>query len=240
MHYRGMYDFQTYQPILTSPSANEKMAKGDSLNYGLALAPARSSALANVCNHSTPGCRESCVAYSGNGNYPLVQRARDCRTAFAAGSPEMFGTLVDAEIGMASHKHHPTPVHVRLNQFSDIRWERHFPWMFEHTTVQFYDYTKWPVHMRANVPDNYHLTFSYSGERPRRVYLQGTNVAVVFDTKRGDPLPSEWVLPTEVVPRKVVDGDVDDNRYDDEAGVIVGLRAKGKAQRDTTGFVVAQ
>ena len=236
--YRREYDFKTYRDILTSPTANEKMAKGDNVNYGLALAPARSSVLANVCSHSTPGCRQSCVAYSGNGAYPMVERARDARTAFAVGEPELFGTLVDAEIGMAIHKHHPQQVHVRLNQFSDIRWERHFPWLFDRP-AQFYDYTKWPVSQRTNLPTNYHLTFSYSGERPRRMYMRDSNVAVVFDVKKSDPLPETFTLPTELVPRTVVDGDVTDDRYDDATGVIVGLRAKGKARNNKSGFVVS-
>jgi len=36
----------------------------------------------------------------------------------------------------------------------------------------------------------------------------------------------------------VVSGDEDDLRYTDERGVVVGLVAKGKAKKDTTGFVI--
>jgi hypothetical protein len=37
---------------------------------------------------------------------------------------------------------------------------------------------------------------------------------------------------------RVIDGDVDDVRWMDEQGVVVGLRAKGLAKKDDTGFVI--
>jgi len=37
---------------------------------------------------------------------------------------------------------------------------------------------------------------------------------------------------------KVINGDVNDERFNDERGVIVGLKAKGEAKNDKTGFVV--
>jgi len=55
----------------------------------------------------------------------------------------------------------------------------------------------------------------------------GRNVAVVFDA-----IPTTWEGWT------VIDGDADDMRWRDPMGVIVGLKAKGDAIKDTTGFVV--
>ncbi len=59
---------------------------------------------------------------------------------------------------------------------------------------------------------------------------KGMNVAVVFREK---VLAKHWQgLP-------IVDGDSDDLRIlDPKGGHIVSLYAKGKAKRDTTGFVV--
>jgi len=37
---------------------------------------------------------------------------------------------------------------------------------------------------------------------------------------------------------QVIDGDKDDLRFLDPKGVVVGLIAKGKAKRDTSGFVI--
>jgi hypothetical protein len=36
----------------------------------------------------------------------------------------------------------------------------------------------------------------------------------------------------------VIDGDANDLRFLDPTGVIVGLKAKGAAKKDTSGFVV--
>jgi hypothetical protein len=58
-------------------------------------------------------------------------------------------------------------------------------------------------------------------------------MAVVFHVKKGQALPKAWQG------KAVIDGDEHDARYDDPQGVIVGLRAKGQAIKDTTGFVVA-
>ena len=47
-----------------------------------------------------------------------------------------------------------------------------------------------------------------------------------------DKLPETWHGFT------VIDGDDDDLRYLDMGGVVIGLKAKGKAKKDTSGFVV--
>lgn len=122
---------------------------------------------------------------------------------------------------------------VRLNGTSDIPWERvktkdgisifeHFP------DLQFYDYTKRPN--RHNLPDNYHLTFSLSEDNDdlaKRSLEDGMNVAVVFRNE----LPEKfWGYP-------VHDGDETDLRFLDPDGHIIGLKAKGTAKRDDTGFV---
>jgi hypothetical protein len=38
--------------------------------------------------------------------------------------------------------------------------------------------------------------------------------------------------------KSVIDGDKHDARFLDQAGAIVGLKAKGQAKNDTTGFAV--
>lgn len=132
----------------------------------------------------------------------------------------------------------------RLNGTSDIAWERrrvvlgrsimeYFP------QVQFYDYTKIPRRFPSRLPDNYYMLYSRS-EKPEskreseEYFRHGVNTAVVFAVKRSEPLPRRfWGRP-------VIDGDDDDLRFLDPAGVIVGLRAKGYAKCDETGFVVRQ
>jgi hypothetical protein len=60
---------------------------------------------------------------------------------------------------------------------------------------------------------------------------QGYNVATVFGIKKSSPMPEFYNgLP-------VFNGDDSDLRFLDPKGVIVGLYAKGKAKKDTSGFV---
>lgn len=98
--------------------------------------------------------------------------------------------------------------------------------------MQFYDYTKRPN--RRNLPPNYHLTFSLAEDNDidaLQALKNSINVAAVFRTKRGHALPDVFMN------RPVIDGDLHDYRPFDASGVIVGLRAKGQAMSDQSGFV---
>ena len=87
------------------------------------------------------------------------------------------------------------------------------------------------------MPVNYHVTFSRSEANSGAVLSvidTVANVAAVFDTKKGQPLPATWAG------RKVIDGDITDIRFWDETNVIVGLRAKGSmGKADESGFVIS-
>jgi hypothetical protein len=135
---------------------------------------------------------------------------------------------------------------VRLNGTSDLPWEkypvtvdgvRHANLMAAFPETQYYDYTK--ITKRAlrfaagDFPPNYHLTYSLSEvneEAAGKVLTAGCSVAVVF----GMPLP-HWDVVGEAA-ALVTDGDLHDVRFRDR-GVIVGLKAKGRARHDTSGFV---
>jgi hypothetical protein len=127
---------------------------------------------------------------------------------------------------------------VRLNGTTDIRWELikigDYNIFESHPDVQYYDYTKIP-NRKVSDYSNYHLTWSYSAANAKyeekfwEVIRNGMSVAVVFrkpidmTTWRG---------------YKVVDGDKDDLRFLDPKQSIVALYAKGRAKKDTSGFVV--
>jgi hypothetical protein len=127
----------------------------------------------------------------------------------------------------------------RLNLTSDLPWEKikfngqnvfdAFP------LVTFYDYTKSVERMTAFVngemPSNYHLTFSRSetnGAIALAILRSGGNVAMVFRKS----------LPSSYMGFEVVDGDETDLRFLDGKGKIVGLKEKGLAKKDETGFVL--
>jgi hypothetical protein len=86
----------------------------------------------------------------------------------------------------------------------------------------------------VNEISNYHLTFSAADGNDNDVtkaVAQGYNVAVVFGIKKTLPMPDDYVgMP-------VFNGDDSDLRFLDPKGVVVGLYAKGKAKKDTSGFV---
>ena len=174
-----------------------------------------------------------------------IQDARIRRTRlFFEDRPTFMAKLVD-EVSKGIRKAERKgliPV-FRLNGTSDIRWEtvavpvvggpdfRNIFEAFPHT--QFYDYTK--LSNRRNIPANYHLTFSRSESNEDKLdeaVSNGMNLAVVFSTKKKNDLPARYrSLP-------VVDADETDLRFLDPKGSVCGLRAKGKATKDTSGFVV--
>ena len=124
---------------------------------------------------------------------------------------------------------------IRLNGTSDIGWQK--LGIFEqYPEVQFYDYTKGIKRIMENDHANYHLTFSRSESNHKTVerVLADTsvNVAAVFSTKRNDGLPTSYMG------RRVIDGDLHDLRFLDAQNCIVGLRAKGDARQDQSGFVI--
>lgn len=103
--------------------------------------------------------------------------------------------------------------------------------------VQFYDYTKHRPEKRANLPTNYSLTFSLAEDNEGRAaaaLMAGWNVAVVFRRE----LPEFYTIGNVRAP--VVNGDEHDLRFLDNHPsrcVIVGLKAKGRAKHDRSGFV---
>jgi hypothetical protein len=217
--------------LLTSPESNTKLALCDTPTYGLSLAPDSSSGVADVCRYSTPDCRSLCVAYAGQGAMDSVQYARAWRTMFLMANPIAFLSILNFEIKRAATKH--GKIALRLNNFSDLRWEKIAPKLFTlyGNTVQFYDYTKWPDKARQDIPANYDITRSYT-ELSKNLDVSQRNVAVVFGVKKGEPFPATH----EGIP--VVNGDLNDERWNDPKGVIVALRAKGRARNSTSDFVI--
>jgi hypothetical protein len=78
--------------------------------------------------------------------------------------------------------------------------------------------------------DNYHLTFSQAdgnGKDADWAISKNMNVTVVFDK-----------IPAEYKGKPVFNADETDLRFLDPKGVVLGLKAKGRAKKDRTGFVV--
>lgn len=241
--------------LLSKPISNPKVAKNIGqgvLTAPLHLAPAKLSGY-EVCPMRTSGCTRACLHTAGN---PAAmggkRRARIARTKAFFKARDAFMVALAGDIAKLERtaRKRRLACGVRLNATSDIVWER-TPVTIDGVTypnlmamfprVVFYDYTK--RSNRRNLPSNYSLTFSLAEGNDLQAIealRSGMNVAAVFNVVRGHPLPARFTLRGEFLSSvnvRVIDGDLHDYRPADEKGVIVGLRAKGKARRDHTGFV---
>lgn len=232
---------------------NPKMIKGMKqgyMTYILHLAPASLSGY-NTCPKATTGCIAACLNTAGRGgmfkkgeNTNVIQKARIRKTKmFFENRVEFMALLVkDIELGIKqSEKKDLIPV-FRLNGTSDISFEKYkvirngveYKNIFEaFKNVTFYDYTK-VFGRKVNDISNYKLTFSAADGNDLDVLKAknvGMNVSVVFGVKKTEPMPEVFMG------RKVFNGEDSDLRFLDPKNVVVGLYAKGKAKKDTTGFV---
>ena len=230
-------------------TGNPKVLKGMKQGYNtyiLHLAPANVSGY-ETCPKRTDGCTAACLNTAGRGGMfkkgettNVIQEARKRKTRLFFENRGAFMLQLSLDIKKAikqSAKLGLIPV-FRLNGTSDLAWEKYevqdgknifemFP------EVQFYDYTKILGRKVKNIP-NYHLTFSAADGNDLDVIkaiAQGYNVATVFGLKKTENMPDEYLG------RPVFNGDDSDLRFLDPKGVVVGLYAKGKAKKDTTGFV---
>ena len=214
-------------------TANPKIQKGTAkgyLSFILHLAPADLSGN-EVCPKRTKGCTDACLNTAGRGgmfkrgeNTNMIQKARIRKTNYffadRAGFLADLTTDIMKAVNFARRKG-LKPV-FRLNGTSDLSWEK-YGIIEQFPTIQFYDYTKVLGRKTAHLP-NYHLTFSAADGNDsdvQKALAQGMNVTVVYDR----------------IPEGVYSADEDDLRFLDPRVGIIGLKAKGRAKKDTSGFV---
>jgi len=184
----------------------------------------------------TAACREGCLNTAGRGAFNSVQAARKRKSDLLRQLPDEFYRLLRTDLikfQKYCQKRGIQPV-VRLNGTSDYHWREIIE---EFPAIQFYDYTKVYNRVAKSWPSNYHLTLSYSEANMHYAEnvlkyssKHNANIAVVFRDKNK--------IPKVFKGRPVIDGDSDDLRFLDPQGVVVALYAKGKAKKDTSGFVI--
>ena len=215
-------------------TANPKTLKGEGrgyVTYILHLAPADLSGH-EVCPKRTDGCTQSCLNKAGRGGMfrrgettNMIQRARIRKTKYFFDNRDAFMADLRDDIARAirqAERNGKKPA-FRLNGTSDLSWEKYgiieaFP------TIQFYDYTKVLGRKTAHLP-NYHLTFSRAENNDldvQKALEAGLNVAQVYDA----------------IPADIFSADNDDLRFLDPQVGIIGLKAKGPAKKDYSGFVI--
>jgi hypothetical protein len=222
-------------------TANPKIQKGTRLGYLsfiLHLAPADLSGR-ETCPKRTAGCTAACLNTAGRGgmfkkgeNTNMIQKARIRKTQYFFANRDAFMVDLANDIRKAikfAERKGLKPV-FRLNGTSDLSWEKYWVPVYDMTLfelfpqVQFYDYTK-VLGRKVSAFPNYHLTFSKADGNDADVaeaLLQGMSVVAVYDE----------------IPAGVPSADETDLRFLDPKGVMLGLKAKGRAKKDYSGFVI--
>ena len=227
--------------LLSPGNTNTKTAKNSLKTFILYLSPYNlNSKGINLCPKASKGCALACLYTAGRGAFSNVQQARQNKTEYYLRDKKGFVLNLSNQImkEYSKAKKGGYKIAFRLNGTSDID----FVYLLQKyanldiSTLKdfavFYDYTKiLNKAIRYKDYPNYTVTFSRSesnqAETDQAIKL-GINVAAVFS---GD-------LPNKYKGAKVVDGDRSDLVMLYNKGVILGLKAKGKAKKDKSGFVI--
>jgi len=239
----GQLDWSMLPKLVTVNRKLELVDESDPyMTAGVQLAPSHASGY-NTCANAN-GCAHVCLFGAGHGQRHMIHDgkhtvwiARIIRTILFYEYRDQFMAQLVKEMQAfrrkAKRKGYKTAF--RPNVISDIDWVKLGPAIFDQGMDVVYDYAK--VEKRINYhSEKYHITLSRQETTSDALVFDtvssGVNVAVVFSTKKGQPLPTTYLgLP-------VLDGDLTDNRFNDPAGHIVGLRVKNTGKVDQSGFVV--
>jgi hypothetical protein len=228
--------FKVPDKLLSKGSTNAKTAKNSIDTLILYLAPfTQNSRGINLCPKATAGCAAACLFTAGRGAFSNVAQSRINRTEYYLHDRKAFLAQLAKEVNSQAKKV-PT-LAVRLNGTSDIKLVEMLTLTHDiATNVVFYDYTKIPSkagNRKTTQGHDYIVTYSFNEGKDAipnalEVLNRGGNVAAVFRKE----------LPDTFLGYPVIDGDQSDIMMLYNRGVILGLKAKGKAKKDTTGFVI--
>ena len=240
-----MENLKHYKPVknlLSKGSTNAKTAKNDIKTFILYLAPHNLNYKGvTLCKDASVNCIKVCLNSAGRGAFSNVQLSRINKANFYVSDKKVFLAQllkeIKKEIKKASDKNEK--IAFRLNGTSDIDFlyllDKHFDFnvdLLQYDKVYFYDYTKsLPRAKRYQNYINYTLTFSKSESNQKQVdeaMNLGINIAAVFSNE----------LPKTYKGVKVIDGDKSDLEMIKFKNIILGLKAKGKARKDESGFVI--
>tara|TARA_R110000824_G_scaffold65440_8_gene170446 strand:+ start:937 stop:1668 length:732 start_codon:yes stop_codon:yes gene_type:complete len=234
-------NYKTPKNLLSKGNTNAKTSKNSLKTFILYLAPHKQNDKnINICPMASKGCISACLYTAGRGKFSNVQNARINKTNFYIYDKEMFVLKLASEIIKETNKakKNKEKIAFRLNGTSDIDFiyllQKYAQLDVESLkeNAVFYDYTKilGKVKKYKNYT-NYHLTFSRAEDNnsiAEAALNDGANVAIVFR----DGLPKFWRG------YKVIDGDTSDILMVYNKNVVLGLKAKGEAKKDKSGFVV--
>jgi hypothetical protein len=227
--------------LLSKGITNAKTKKNNLKTFILYLAPYNQNAKKiNLCPMASKGCAAACLFTAGRGKFSNVQSSRINKTNYFIYNKELFINQLAKEIirETAKAEKKKEKIAFRLNGTSD----QDFIYLLKKYAnldikdlqpfAVFYDYTKilGKVKKYKDHP-NYFLTFSRAEDNESAAISalnDGANVSIVFN----GALPNYW----RGFP--VIDGDTSDLVMIYNKNVVLGLRAKGEAKKDASGFVV--
>jgi hypothetical protein len=226
--------------LLSEGTTNAKTAKNSLKSFILYLSPYnQNSKGTNICPNASDGCIKACLFTAGRGVFNSVQKSRIERTEFYLNERTAFVNKLLNELMRLNKKAEKLgeKFAIRLNGTSDldfiaiIKNRSGVDVLESMPNLVFYDYTKTLGKVRKYAGTNYVLTFSRSetnNDECIEALALGANVAAVFSGG----------LPSHYMGAVVVDGDSSDIVMLENKGVVLGLTAKGKAKKDSSGFVV--
>jgi hypothetical protein len=233
--------------LLSKGDSNAKTEKNELETFILYMAPAKSNSYGvNLCAKASKGCVFACLVSSGRMAFTTNYLARIRKADFYV-NPETrkdFCLQLWKELSNKNKtaKKRGYKVAVRLNGTTDLDFfgilkNQIGKDLFSLDNLVFYDYTKligkvikYQEQMKAG---KYFLTFSRSENNWSeclQALAMGVNVAVVFG--------NDSLKPEKFEGFEVIDGDKTDIEMLKVSGKILALRAKGKAKKDQTGFVI--
>jgi len=226
---------------LLSKGGNAKINKNEVTTYNLSLAPYKQNAKGvNLCPKASKGCALACLFTAGRGKFTNVQQARINKTNYYLFDKQKFLNQLAKEINKIALKSTITDEKfaLRLNTLSDVDFVYQLKKYCDldilnddtYKNIIVYDYTAIIGKVKKYLGTRYHLTLSRKEDNEQDVMEaleMGGNVAIVFTE-----------LPKTYKGFKVVDGDKTDLEMTKYKNVVLGLKAKGDAKKDTTGFVI--
>ena len=236
---------QNYKPVknlLSKGSTNSKTAKNSIETYILYLAPhTQNSKKINICPKASKGCAAACLFSAGRGKFSNVIASRTNKTEYYLTDKKVFINQLSKELIKIAAKaiKQDKKIAIRLNGTSDqdfisiIKKYKNLDLLNDKQfkNLVFYDYTAILGKIKKYINTSYSLTLSRKEDNENEIIEAlklGGNVAAVF---RDD-------LPTKYKGFDVVNGDSSDLEMIYNKNVILGLKAKGEAKKDTTGFVI--
>lgn len=229
--------------LLSKGTSNAKTAKNILETHILYMSPyTQNSKGVNICPNASEGCILGCLFTAGRGAFNSIQQARQNRTELYLKDRQLFCEMLAKELTALNKKAQKqgAKIAVRLNGTSDldlisiINFRMGIDILNDFEHLEFYDYTKILGKVKKYAGSRYKLTFSRAENneaQAKEALLYGVPVSVVFHHKKD--------LPKTYLGAPVIDGDKADDLMLEAGAVILGLKAKGRAKKDLTGFVVA-